>query len=251
MLSPFLGMDPYLEDPAFWQDFHRTFINYWREAIADQLPENYEASVGEQVYLVEEPPEPRKLVGPDVALTQDAAFPIREPSSSGAVATLEPVTIPVLILDEPTNPYIEILHRPDRSLVGVLELLSPANKEEPGRRALGQKVHLVELDLLLRGRRLPLERPLPEADYFYFLCRSDGRPDCQVYHWGLRDRLPVLPVPLQSPDPDLLIDLQAVFNTSYERGRFARRLLYANSPPVRRSQEEQEWVREKIATIKT
>ena len=37
MSSPFPGMDPYLENPAFWPDFHFTFINYWREAIADAL----------------------------------------------------------------------------------------------------------------------------------------------------------------------------------------------------------------------
>ena len=27
MQSPFPGMDPYLESPAFWSDFHSTFIN--------------------------------------------------------------------------------------------------------------------------------------------------------------------------------------------------------------------------------
>ena len=37
MRSPFPGMDPYLEDPAFWRDFHLTFIGCWREAIADLL----------------------------------------------------------------------------------------------------------------------------------------------------------------------------------------------------------------------
>ena len=38
MTSPFPGMDPYLEDPAFWPDFHITFLYCWREAIANQLP---------------------------------------------------------------------------------------------------------------------------------------------------------------------------------------------------------------------
>jgi len=28
-------MDPFLEDPAYWSDFHDTFINYWCETIAD------------------------------------------------------------------------------------------------------------------------------------------------------------------------------------------------------------------------
>src|SRR6185369_17217944 len=37
------------------------------------------------------------------------------------------------ILEGPKEVYIEILHRPERRLVTVLELLSPANKELPGR----------------------------------------------------------------------------------------------------------------------
>jgi hypothetical protein len=47
MKSPFSGMDPYLEHPAYWSDFHATFINYWREAIADALPPQYGATLGE------------------------------------------------------------------------------------------------------------------------------------------------------------------------------------------------------------
>ena len=39
--SPFPGMDPYLEDPAFWPDFHSTFVNYWREALVEQLPVSF------------------------------------------------------------------------------------------------------------------------------------------------------------------------------------------------------------------
>jgi hypothetical protein len=191
MISPFPGMDPFLENPAYWSDFHFTFINYWREAIADALPANYEASLGDRVYLIEHDPEERKLGFPDVALTHAelSAEPACGPISA---ATLEPVTIPLTILEGPRETYIEILHQPDRTLVAVLELLSPANKEQPGRteylaerRALlHQKVHLVELDLLVGGRRL--EKALPAADYYYLVSRSEQRPDCQVYHWTLR-----------------------------------------------------------------
>jgi hypothetical protein len=60
MKSPFPGMDPFLEQPAYWPDFHATFINYWREAIADLLPPSYEATLGERVYLVERDPDERK-----------------------------------------------------------------------------------------------------------------------------------------------------------------------------------------------
>ena len=47
MASPFPGMDPYLEHPAFWSDFHHRFIEWWCEAIAERLPEQYEARLGE------------------------------------------------------------------------------------------------------------------------------------------------------------------------------------------------------------
>ena len=40
MTSPFPGMDPYLEDPAFWPDFHHRFIDCWCEEIAAELPDD-------------------------------------------------------------------------------------------------------------------------------------------------------------------------------------------------------------------
>ncbi len=124
MSSPFPGMDPFLELPAYWSDFRLTFINCWCEGIADALPPNYEANIGERIYRVDYDSEVRELdLGP----------------------------IPLTILEGPRESYIEILHQPDRRLVTSLELLSPANKEQPGRteylakrRALiYQEVHLI------------------------------------------------------------------------------------------------------------
>jgi hypothetical protein len=51
MKSPFPGIDPFLEQAAYWRDFHANFVNYWREAIADVLPPHYAATLGERVYL--------------------------------------------------------------------------------------------------------------------------------------------------------------------------------------------------------
>src|SRR5690242_12792554 len=129
MKSPFPGMDPFLEQPAFWSDFHARFVNYWCEAIADVLPPQYEATLGERVYLVERDPDQRKLGYPDVAVTREESGSVAQTSHLGATATLEPVTIPVTILEGPRETFIEILYQPDRSLVTALELLSPANKE--------------------------------------------------------------------------------------------------------------------------
>lgn len=251
MASPFPGMDPFLEHPAYWLDFHSRFINYWCEAIADVLPPQYEATLGERVYLVEQEPEASKLGYPDLAVTQDEnRLPTRATVTASGTTLLEPVTIPLVMLEGPREAYIEILYQPDRSLVTALELLSPTNKENPGRseylskrRALlYQTVHLVELDLLLGGKRLPLRKPLPPGDCYYLLSRSDQRPHCQVYYWSLRQALPRLPVPLRDPDPDLLIDLGAVFTTAYERGRFQRRLNYQGPLPAQIRPADKDWV---------
>jgi hypothetical protein len=51
-------MDPYLEDPAFWPDFHQSFILYWRDALNDQLPDHYEARIDERAHLVALPEVP-------------------------------------------------------------------------------------------------------------------------------------------------------------------------------------------------
>jgi hypothetical protein len=249
LTSPFPGMDPFLENAAYWLDFHSRFVNCWCEAIADALPPNYEASLGDRVYLVEHDPEARKLGYPDVAVTHGEKIIASAPAPAGGLATLEPVTIPLLILEGPHESYIEILHQPDRSLVTVLELLSPTNKEHPGRTEylakrmalLHQNVHLVELDLLLAGHRLPTQKAPPLADYYYFLSRGDQRPDSHVFFWNLREALPTLPVPLREPDPDIFVDLGAVFRTAYERGRFSRRINYQLPAPGALRDEDRQW----------
>ncbi len=226
-----------IEQAGLWPDFHSTFINYWREALAAALPGAYEARVGEQVNLYEYE-EPVRRFGPDVALLiRPDDFPSpRERATTGeseGVALLEPVTIPLAeIQEEVRQPYLEIIHRPDRSLVTVLELLSPSNKSEPGRaRYLAKRrsllespVHLVELDLLQGGRRLPFKVPLPEGDYYCMISRLELRYDCQVYAGRYGDAFSRWPVPLRAPDPDLSLDYQDLFELTFDRGRYERSL---------------------------
>jgi hypothetical protein len=243
-------MDPYLEDPAFWRDFHHTFIGYWREAIADQLPEAYDARLDETVNLVHMEDALKKIY-PDVAVTRKRGAP-RSTSKSAGTLLLEPVTIPHEYLDEERQGRIEIFHRPDRKLVAVLELLSPTNKNGDGfeeyrskRRALlKQKVHLVELDLLLGGTRPPLSAPLPDGDYHFYISRVEKRPDCQVTSWRLRDPLPTMSIPLKVPDKDIYVDLAKVFRTTYERGRYAPMLAYGKKPVAPLSRQDAKWATE-------
>jgi hypothetical protein len=259
MKSPFPGMDPYLEAPAIWPDFHAKFINYWQEHIAERVPDHYEVRVAERVCIVEDWPQSKKLTGPDVTVSRTARRKGQPPKRGVGTATLDPVTIPMVVLDDFREGYIEILHQRDRQLVAVLELLSPGNKENPGRNTYlakrnalwYQNVHIVELDLLLKGQRLPSGAPLPQGDYFYFVSRSDHRPDCNVFSWGLRDPLPTLPVPLLPGDADVLCDLASVFATAFERGRYRPSLRYREAPPAKMDADTLKWLKGVLRAGKT
>lgn len=257
MPSPFPGMDPYLEDPTFWPDFHFAFLNYWREALANRLPDNYEARIDEQIRLVERTIfEPRRI-RPDIAVSRARSGQSSARSASRpAVGVLEPVTIPLTETEneEIRESRIEVVRRTGRELVTALELLSPTNKEDglgySGYNVkrwalLTRGVNLVELDLLVGGRRIELPEPLPPGDYYAFVTRV--RPEkrvCDVYAWDVRRPLPPVPVPLRAPDPDVWVDLAEVFHTAYERGRYARSLDYGKAPPAPLAESEKTWAAE-------
>ena len=155
MPSPFPGMDPYLEDPAVWPDFHHTFITFVRTHLLDRLPPAYDAGVEKRVGLevvegwpVEQPH--RRKAGeewvPDLTVDREKAPGRWDEGRGGAggtavleavevdevVATLEPATLPVLVEVEVKQGYIEVRRHPERELVTVVEVLSPSNKVEPG-----------------------------------------------------------------------------------------------------------------------
>jgi len=258
MGSPFPGVDPYLEDQDFWPDFHATFLNYWREAVSSALPPSYDARIDERVQIIE-----MDRIGnafrPDISVSHDGGGRGEGPASAIAgTALLEATTIPLPAMDEIKDSRINILHRPDRALVAVLELLSPSNKTNPGREhylakrteLILQKVHLIELDLLIDGDRLPMGRPLPPADHYAIVARSDRRPAADVYAWTLRDPLPKIPIPLLKPDQDIVIDLAEVFSIAYERGRYAKSVNYGAPLGLSLDATRAQWAAERAIAVK-
>lgn len=257
MPSPFPGVDPYLEAQGYWPEFHLKFLNYLQEALSDHLPDDYEARLDERVRMVDVAAEAEELFKPDLAILRTSGP--RRGTGGGGVAVFEPERFTTIVYDEDREAYLKVLHRADKQLVTVIELLSPGNKVGGGRRdylqrrsaILRQDVHLVELDLLLGGERLPMRRPLPPAHFCASVARVEarveGRYDCDVYSWTVRDRLPTLPVPLRAPDADVGIDLAAVYATVFERGRYARSVDYARPPVLSIDAEDQAWVVEQPA----
>lgn len=259
MANRFPGMDPYLEDPAFWPGFHSRFINACSELLYDHLPEDYDADIEERVQVVDLSRLSAQPYVPDVKVTRESGQ--FEPAMAGSaggrsVSTLEPVVVPMKDYMEVREVYIEVYERPERELVTIIELLSPSNKVGEGmadylakrRILLNRGINLVEIDLLVGGRRLPSERALPGREYMTFVSRSHRRPDSEVYAWGLREPLPKIPVPLRPPDGDVPLDLAAVFGTAYERGRYARKLHYDRPPSAHLSPHDAEWAQLVAAT---
>src|SRR5262249_52254403 len=105
---------------------------------------------------------------------------------------------------------------------------------------------VVELNMLLRGQRVPLAEALPEGDYYYLVSRADRRPQCEVYACDLEHALPSVPVPLLAPDADLPCDLAAVFATTYERGRYRKAVDYGKAPPVPLGAPRKQWLRRQV-----
>jgi hypothetical protein len=120
----------------------------------------------------------------------------------------------------------------------VIELLSPSNKRPgPDREQylatrgvfLASHAHLVEIDLLRYRAPLPTEDPRPECTYSVLISRSEKWPRADFWSIKLRDRLPVVPVPLHTGQPDATLDLQAILNRVYDEGGFAY-LIYDGEP---------------------
>src|SRR5205823_5774889 len=66
----------------------------------------------------------------------------------------------------------------------------------------------------------------------------------EFYLCPLRERLPVIRIPLRPGEPDVVLDLQPLVDQCYERGRYARKIDYSHSPEPPIPAEELAWTRE-------
>lgn len=196
MPSPFPGMNPYLEQDDVWHDFHKGLIPYISEVIVPQVRPGYIVKLDEHVYIHERSAAEREFLGRADLGVARGDVPL--PSRQGTQVLDAPFhgRIPVAVDVEKLS-FVEIRDRRDRQLVTVLELLSPPNKR-PGpdreqylakrRQLLAGNVHLVEIDLLRGGPRMPVE-DLPDCDYCIVVSRVEKRPDVGIWPIRLRERL--------------------------------------------------------------
>lgn len=253
MPSPFPGMDPYMEGPV-WRDFHAGMLLGIREALVPHVRPRYVVRAEERVYMEHLPEEERpNVIYPDVTMMESArgGDPAKGGVATASAIEAATVTLTVPMPERRHEVFLTVRARETLQVITVIEVLSPANKRpgSDGRQEylnkresiLLSRAHLVELDLLRGGERLPTIEPLPPADYYAIISRERLRPQIEVFYWTLRQRLPTIPIPLAGNDPDVRLDLQAVFDMVYDRAGYDYSLDYHRpiEPPL--SAADMEW----------
>jgi hypothetical protein len=204
MSSPFPGMDPYLEARHICPGFHHSLA----EEIKTQL---------------------NQQIGPKYYADVIAPAPVQRPVSQPTQTKLWAVRIYVTETAE---------------LVTTIGILSPFNKQAGDgleeyrckrRTILQSAVHLVELDLLRAGQRPGAEVAYPPLDTDYILLVNRATADetrlSDIWPVGIDQPLPVLPIPLLPPDPDVPLDLKAALTTVYANSGYSWRIDYDQPVP--------------------
>jgi hypothetical protein len=199
-------MNPYLEQNDAREDFHTNFITHAQEALSGQVGPNY-------------------------------------------LVKIENLQLPAVEIERHSS--LEILDRRNRRVVTVIELLSPSNKTlgpdrddylAKRRQVLAGTTHLVEIDLRRGGTRPNLPQ-LPPSDYYMLVSCYADRPRLGFWPVLLRDALPVLPIPLAAPDPDVRLDLRAVLDSAYDAADYGK-YIYQEMPEPPLSPSDEAWAKQ-------
>lgn len=257
MPGPFPGMDPYTEQGEVWPELHNRLMIYLCDAIQPVLPPHYVARLELRIFTEREPGSERgPFRVPDLELVRQG------PGARGSapVAVLEPETDPggywiTSSRVERREVAIGIRAAGGGELVTAVELLSPSNKRSGDGRVeylrkqaeiLGAGLNLVEIDLLRAGlHTVAADRESLEAfrPFDYLLCvhRTAREGDFWVYPWTVRERLPVLPIPLAPGDPELRVDLKPLFDRAYDNAACPKLVDYRREPDPPLGPEDGAW----------
>lgn len=263
-VSPFPGMDPYLEAPSLWRDVHSQLMTLFREQLVPHLAPHYTAELDTQVVLEMVVDNDRAIV-PDVTIAEAPSIPKRVAEMSATYEAIKTEAVPpqpvwVLLKTETRINSLYIRSQPSRKLVAVIELLSPTNKRPGDHRLaylrkrhslLKSRVHFVEIDLLRSWPRMladELLKTLPAYDYLAFVRDAAKASSAQVWPIRLQNTLPVLPIPLLTPGEAVSLDLGEALRTAYARARYDLRIDYTQPPSPPLTAEAAAWAQALLAT---
>lgn len=251
MPSPLPGMNPFIEQPELWSEFHSRMIVAIADSLDDLLNRDYRVAVEKRVYLSQD--DEQVLIGiPDVAVT--SLTKLSKDSSRSIAAVAEPQTVELPQLEEVHERYLEIREGTTGTVITTIELPSPKNKRSgEGRDAylrkrqqvLTSQTNFVEVDLLRGGRPFPVKGGIA-SNYRILVSRSCDRPQAQLYGFNLGQEIPVFGVPLRAGEAAPLLQLQPLIYQVYDRARFELAIDYRQPLSPQLSESEQTWVSECI-----
>jgi Protein of unknown function (DUF4058) len=247
--SPFPGMNPYFEHADHWLDFHTEFLTALRRLLVPQVLPKYIVQLEEYIYIHDRPLEPRRRLGTaDLSVVEPEGRQV----DHGALGLMEaPAEIWLPEQDIEKVPYLEVRDRQGRDLVTVIELLSPSNKRAGDdreqylakrRMLLRSPAHLVEIDLLRGWAPMPNEGR-PDCDYSVMVSRAEKRRAADFWPIQLRERLPLIPVPLRHPDAAARVDLQDALHRTYD-GPGYEHFIYGGEPEPALPTTDAAWARQ-------
>lgn len=251
MPLPFPGMDPYLEDPAIWPDYHTTFLLHLRAEISQRLPSRYAARLDRYVWIHEPEDGESQLLGqPDVFISDEGEAP-----SVAVVALNAPAVGKMPSVRKKGHRYLKIVDAMGKHVITVIEVLSPSNKT-PGEdrdaylakrsEYLAGGASFVEINLLRGGKQSPMGKPLPpKSDYLVIVSQAAEFPKAGIWPFGLRDRLPPIPIPLAAGETPIEIELQLCHDKAWRDGQYDKDIDYSvDPPPPTLSDTDYKWLRD-------
>ncbi|PKO22291.1 MAG: hypothetical protein CVU38_10280 [Chloroflexi bacterium HGW-Chloroflexi-1] len=250
MPTPFPGMDPYLERPSLWQDFHSRLIVALADYLAPRVRPRYYVGVEERTYRA-------GITGltfvgrPDVTVVASPkpAYAVA-PTVETAIAGIVPVELPVPDIVRETYLEVRASGADGDRVITALEILSPGNKlpgegrtqyENKRMVVLGSLTHLVEIDLLRGGLPMLMFGDGRGAPYRILVSRAAARPQADLLPFSVRQPIPDFPLPLRRRDEELAVPLNTLLHELYDRAGYDLRINYRADPIPPLGGEDAAW----------
>jgi hypothetical protein len=262
MPSPFPGMDPYLEAPAVWAEFHHRLIMTVSDDLTPKLRPKYYVGIETRTYS-EDPIDGLQIGIPDAVVMSapTKAESVSSLSESSPVATsIRPETVMLPIPVEVRERYLEVREVGTDEVVTAIEVLSPTNKRsgkgrdaylKKRRQVLASCSHLIEIDLIRANNAMPMSGYRQEKLYRVLVSWAQKRPTADLYSFGVQEILPSFPLPLRPEDGELLIEFPNIFARAYNGGSYDLRLDYRQAvPPPNLLKADQVWVDELLSPMR-
>jgi Protein of unknown function (DUF4058) len=260
MPNPFPGMDPFIEKPAIWPDFHNRMVTYICDYLQPLLQPRYASILEDRLYVVESD----RPIRPDVSIVRTNTPREAQPATVAVMETgVDAPAVFEMWREEIRQPLVKIIEpTAGNRVVTAIEVLSPDNKQPGvGRENYLKKreeywesgTSLVEIDLLRGGQptvRLNPEQFASIRPYRHLIVVTRRWPSRhEVYAFPLEKRLPRISLPLASDDHDLALDMQQIMDRCWTGGPYPALLRYDADPPSDLTPAEQTWCRERLQAM--